>query len=113
MSHVNFLKKEKCIYVRVRGRVRLFVTLWTVTHQAPLSTGLSRQEYWSGLPFPPPGDLPDPGIKPTSHPSFKSLLFTYLNRQTVQIFLLLHRVLWEHSEVVSSRLSDETVCVLA
>ena len=43
---------------------RLFATLWTVAHQAPLSMGFSRQEYWSGLPFPPPGDLPDPEIKP-------------------------------------------------
>ena len=42
------------------------VTLWTVACQALLSMGLSRQEYWSGLPFPPPGDLPDPGIKPRS-----------------------------------------------
>ena len=39
---------------------------WTVAHQAPLSMGLSRQEYWSGLPSPPPGDFPDPMIKPTS-----------------------------------------------
>ena len=39
---------------------------WTVTHQAPLSTGFFRQEYWSGLPCPPPGDLPDPGIEPGS-----------------------------------------------
>ena len=46
--------------------VRLFVTPWTVAHQAPLSVGFSSQEYWSGLPFPPAGDLPDPGIKPTS-----------------------------------------------
>ena len=46
--------------------VQLFVTPWTVAHQAPLSMGFSRQEYWSGLPFPPPGDLPDPGIKPAS-----------------------------------------------
>ena len=38
-------------------------TPWSVAHQAPLSMGLSRQEYWSGLPFPSPGDLPDPGIK--------------------------------------------------
>ena len=43
--------------------VRLFATPWTVTHQAPLSMGFSRQEYWSGLPCPIPGDLPDPGIK--------------------------------------------------
>ena len=41
-------------------------TPWTVTHQAPLSMGFSSQEYWSGLPFPPPGDLPGPGIKPVS-----------------------------------------------
>ena len=46
--------------------VQLFVTVWTVACQAPLSMGFSRQEYWSGLPCPPPGDLPDPGIKPTS-----------------------------------------------
>ena len=40
--------------------------LWTVAHQAPLSMGFSRQEYWSGLSCPPPGDLPQPGIKPVS-----------------------------------------------
>ena len=45
---------------------RLSVTPWTVSLQAPLSMGLSRQEYWSGLPFPSPGDLPNPGIEPTS-----------------------------------------------
>ena len=39
---------------------------WTIAHQAPLSMGFSRQEYWSGLPFPPPGDLPNPGIELTS-----------------------------------------------
>ena len=44
----------------------LFATLWTVTRQAPLSLGFSRQEYWSGFPCPPPGDLPVPGIKDTS-----------------------------------------------
>ena len=46
--------------------VWLFVTLWTVAGQAPLSMGFSRQEYWSGLPRPPPGDLPDPEIKSES-----------------------------------------------
>ena len=46
--------------------VRLFVMLWTVALQTPLSMGFSRQEYWSGLPFPSPEDLPDPGIKPVS-----------------------------------------------
>ena len=44
--------------------VQLFVTLWTVACQDALSTEFSRQEYWSGLPYPPPGDLPDPGIEP-------------------------------------------------
>ena len=43
-----------------------FVAPWTVAHQAPLSMGFSRQEYWSGLPFLPPEDLPDPGVKLTS-----------------------------------------------
>ena len=54
-----------CVCVLVR-HVQLFATPWTVAHQAPLSMGFSWQEYWSGLPFPPPGDLPDPRIKPRS-----------------------------------------------
>ena len=45
---------------------QLLVTPWTVAHQAPLSMEFSRQEYWSGLPFPPPGNLPDSGIEPAS-----------------------------------------------
>ena len=45
------------------SRVRLFATPWTIPYQAPKSMGFSRQEYWSGLPFPSPGDLPDPGIE--------------------------------------------------
>ena len=52
-------------YVCVLGHVRLFATPWTVAYQTPLSMGFSRQEYWSGLPFPSPGDVPDPGIEPT------------------------------------------------
>ena len=43
-----------------------FLTLWTIAHQAPLSMGFSRQEYWSGLPIPSPGDLPNPGMEPVS-----------------------------------------------
>ena len=46
--------------------IQLFVTLWTVACQASLSMGFSKQEYWNGLPFPPPGGLPDPGIEPMS-----------------------------------------------
>ena len=48
------------------SHVRLFATSWTITLQAPLSMEFFRQEYWSGLPFPSPGDLPDPGIEPMS-----------------------------------------------
>ena len=51
-------------YVKSLSHVQLFVTPWTVAYQAPPSMGLSKQEYWSGLPFPSPGDLPDPGIEP-------------------------------------------------
>ena len=54
------------VKVKSLSRVRLFVTPWTVAYQAPPSMGSSRQECWSGLPFPSPGDLPDPGIKPGS-----------------------------------------------
>ena len=48
------------------SHILLFVTLWTVARQASLSIGFFRQEYWSGLPCPPPGDLPDPWIEPAS-----------------------------------------------
>ena len=50
------------------SRVQLVAALWTVAQQAPPSMGFSRQEYWSGLPCPPPGDLPNPGIEPWSLP---------------------------------------------
>ena len=54
------------VKVKSLSCVRLFATPWTVAYQASPSMGFSRQEYWSGLPFPSPGDLPDPGIKPGS-----------------------------------------------
>ena len=64
-----------CVYIYIHmkwsevkslSRVWLFATLWTVAHQAPLSMGFSRHGYWSGLPFPSPGDRPNPGIEPRS-----------------------------------------------
>ena len=60
------------------SRVQLFVTLWTVAHQAPLSMGFSRQGYWSGLPCPSPEDLPNPGIEPASlmSPTLAGRFFT-------------------------------------
>ena len=59
------LPVKPCLKVKSLSRVPLFVTPWTVAYQAPLSMGFSRQEYWSGLPFPFPGDLSDPGIEPS------------------------------------------------
>ena len=66
-ANIKGTKIKDTVQARILSHVihvQLFVTLWTVAHQAPLSMGFSRQEYWSGLPFPPPGDLPDPGIEP-------------------------------------------------
>ena len=54
-----------CVCTCVLSCVQLFVTPWTVARQAPLAIVFPRQEYWSGLPFPSPGDLPGPGIQPT------------------------------------------------
>ena len=69
-----------CMKVKVKSlsRVRLLATPWTVTYQAPLSVGFSRQEYWSGLPFPSAGDLPSPGIEPASpvSPALAGRFFT-------------------------------------
>ena len=62
---LTYLTEVK-VKVKSLSRVQLFATLWTVAYQAPLSMGFSRQEYWSGLPFPSPGDLPNPGIEAES-----------------------------------------------
>ena len=68
--------------VKSLSHVRLFVTPWTVAYQAPLSMGFSRQEYQSGLPFPPPGDLPNPGIEPGS-PALRADALPYEPEETV------------------------------
>ena len=67
-----------CVFGQLLSHVQLLATPWTVACQAPLSMRLSRQEYWSGLPFPSPGDLPDPGIEPESleSPALASGFFT-------------------------------------
>ena len=59
-------EKEMKVKVKSLSHVRLFVTPWTVVYQSPQSMEFSRQEYWSGLPFPSPGDLPNPGTEPRS-----------------------------------------------
>ena len=69
------------------SHVQLFVTPWTVAYQAPPFTGFSRQAYWSGLPFPSPGDLPDPGIEPRS-PALRAGTFNaWASREVPPIIL--------------------------
>ena len=77
VGHISVCWMHMCMLNRI-SHVQLLVTLWTVACQAPLSVGLSRQEYWCGLPCPPPGDLPDPGIKPVSlvSPALAGVFFT-------------------------------------
>ena len=74
-SSVTYATCFTCVCAQFLSCVRLFVTQWTVTCQAPLSMEFSRQECWSGLPFPTPGYLPNPGIEPTS-PALSGRFFT-------------------------------------
>ena len=69
---------NRFVVVQLLCQVRLFVTPWTVAHHIPLSMGFPRQEYWSGLPFSPPGDLPDPGVEPVfpTSPALAGRFFT-------------------------------------
>ena len=76
---LNFSKNVMLSFTLVcaPSHVQHFVTLWTTTHQDPLSMGFSRREYWSGLSFPPPGDLPDPGTEsPLTSPAWAGRFFT-------------------------------------
>ena len=80
---------SKVVHACMLSWVQLFATLWTVACQAPLSVEYSRQEYWSGLLCPPPGNLPDPGIEPTSlaSPALADGFFFF--------FFFYHRAAWE------------------
>ena len=75
----NFL--EVLVVLVAKSRLTL-ATPWTVAHQAPLSMGFSKQEYWSRLPFPSPGDLPSPGIEPASHALQADSLLTEPQRKS-------------------------------
>ena len=66
IANYNLIVIDERVKVKLLSYVQLFATPWTVVYQAPPSMGFFRQEYWSGLPFPSPGDLPNPGIKPRS-----------------------------------------------
>ena len=79
------------VKVKSLSRVWLCATPWTAAHQVPPSMGFSRQEYWSGLPFPSPGDLPDPGIEPKSlmSPALADGFFTSWATGVILLFLKL------------------------
>ena len=94
---------DMCVYARSLSRVQFLATQWIVAHQIPLFMGFPRQEYWNGLPFPTPGDLPDPRIEPespaladgffTSEPPWKaswslSLSKQHINHITATVFAL-------------------------
>ena len=83
--------------MRGLSHVQLFATQWTVAHQAPLSMEFSRQEYWSGLPFPTPGDLPEPGIKTASlaSPALTGRFFTTMPPGKPKLTVLQFGGFWE------------------
>ena len=79
---------EVKVVVKVTQSCLTLVTPWTVARKVPLSMGFSRQEFWSGLPFPSPGDLPDPGIKPMSSAWQADSLPTELGGKSIEKLLL-------------------------
>ena len=112
--------------VQALSCVRLFATCWTAARQAPLSTGFSRQEYWSGPPFPPPGDLPDSGWEPClPHWQASSLPLRHQGSPMASRYLQSKHFLWHYgtsgvglfrrNETITTantyeRLSGDTIC---
>ena len=92
-SEIPFLMASSgCVLSRF-SRVRLCVTLWTVAHQAPLSMGFCRQECWNGLPCPPPGDLPNPGIEPGSSTlQADSLPLSHQGSPNVHVYTTMYKI---------------------
>ena len=91
-------------------RVWLFETLWTIVHQAPLSRRFSRQEYWSGLPCPPPRDLPDPGIKLMSFisPALAGRFFTTCATWEAHNMYRKLQKSWHFCSNISTKIMKET-----
>ena len=85
--------------------VQLFSTPWTVAHQAPLSMGFPRQEYWSGLPFPSPGDLPDPGIKLVFHVLAGGFFTTEPAGMPINMYMYIYRNLCLHMKTSGLKIS--------
>ena len=93
VSIVNVIRKRtNKNKVKLLRCVQLFATLWTVAYQGPPSMGFSRQEYWSGLPFPSPGDLPDPGTKPGSNIYIYIWIYTYIQIKLNCVILKLGQI---------------------
>ena len=92
-SKINQVYTYVCVFMLSRfSHVQLFAILWTAVHQAPLSMGFSRKEYWSGLLFPPLGDLPDPEIELASltSPALAGRFFTPSASWEAYIHIYLH-----------------------
>ena len=81
------------------SHLKLFVTLWTVACQAPLSMGFCRQEYWSGLPCPPPGNLPDPGIRLASQHLLHYRQILYLLRHPGSPYTYVYIYIYTHTHI--------------
>ena len=93
--------ESKSESVKLLNRVQLFVTPWTIVHQAPLPMEFSRQEYWSGLSSPSSGDLPNPGIKPASpvlqtDSSPSELLYRNIKQTCRYMYVNTCRKVWKH-----------------
>ena len=131
---IYFFLFTVCQKVKSLSRVRLFATPWTVTYQASLSMGFPRHEYWRGLPFPSPGDLPHPGTEPGSPTSQADALpseppekFTVCQRDLsncvtptleVSIGIIVSHFLWESctseptvQEALASRITPGSVLI--
>ena len=101
MLFIFFIWQRK-VKVKLLSHVWLFATPWTIAYQVPPSMGFSRQEYWGGLPFPSPGDLPNPGIEPgspplkadtlPSEPPGKSSTLSYLQNSRSVVFTVACRI---------------------
>ena len=85
--------------VKSLSRVELFATPWTVAYHTPPSTGFSRQEYWSGLPFPSPEDLPDPRIEPRS-PALQADALPSEPPGGINFRIPVTELLWELNEII-------------
>ena len=112
---VYFIPVPNCF-----SHVWLCATLWTVACQAPLSMGFCRQEYWNGLPCPPPGDRPDPRIEPMSlmSPALVGGFFTTtstweaLVSWSAQVNILFHKMVQRHQWINNESKSDFRICMI-